>query len=60
MAIPLCIFSRTRLQTLLKQISRPFQLLPSVAFQELGEVGVPDVENVGPLEHGDALLVSLE
>jgi len=57
---PFSIFRRTRFQTLLEQISRALQLFAAVTFQELREVRVPDVEDIRPLEHGDALLVGLE
>ena len=53
-------FRRTRFKALLKKISRSLDFLAAVALQELGKVGVPDVEHVGPLEHRDALLVSFE
>ena len=58
--IPFGEFRRTSFETLLEKISGSLNLLSAVAFQELGEVGVPDVEHVGPLEHRDALLVGLE
>ena len=58
--VPLSIFCWTRFETLFEKISRSFQLLSSITLQELGEIRVPDVEHVGPLEHGDALLVGLE
>ena len=47
-------------QALLEQVPRPLQLGAPVPCQELREVGVPDVKDIGPLEHGDPLLVGLE
>lgn len=49
----------TAIQRLLKQVPGPLQLLAPVAVDELGEVGVPDVIDVGPPEEGDAALVRL-
>ena len=50
----------TAIQRLLKQVPGPLQLLAPVAVDELGEVGVPDVIDVGPPEEGDATLVRLQ
>merc|ERR1739838_1255786 len=51
---------RATIQSLLKQISSSLQLLASVTVNELGEVRVPDVINIGPPEESDATLICFE
>ncbi len=51
---------RAVIEGLLEEIARAFQLLAAVALDELGQVSVPYVKHVGPLEHGHAALVGLE
>ena len=54
------ILRRTPVQTLLKQVTSTFQLGSSVTFEELGQISVPDIVYVRPLEQSYALFVSLE
>lgn len=45
---------------LLKQVSRPLYLCALVPLQELGEICVPDVIHIRPLEQCNALLIGFE
>lgn len=53
-------FSGAAIESLFKEISGSLQLFACVSVSELGEVSVPDVINIWPLEEGDATLIRLE
>ena len=50
----------TSVQTLFKKVACPLEFGAAISRQELGQIGVPDIVDVGPLEQRDALLVGLE
>ena len=57
--LTLCKLGGAAVQGLLEQVPGPLQLLATVAVDELGEVGVPDIVHVWPAEQRDASLVRL-